>query len=167
MKKVLLIALVGILVAGVSNADAQVTKQQIVGTWSVLSVVANKADGDQFEVFGPHPQGQFTFTAGGNFSIHISRSGHLDADSHGRSSGAPPEENKDATVRYFSEYGTYTFSSDGSLLLHIIGSSVRNLDGTEQKRSVQITNDEMKWATPNLPIGNGNIVIRLKRAKKE
>src|SRR5216684_4310189 len=61
-------------------------------------------------------------------------------------------------------FGTYEISSDGSITLHIVGSTFPNWDGTKQKRLAAIKGDEMTWTNPTASVG-GSTVTTLKRAK--
>jgi len=137
--------------------------KDIVGTWSVLSVV-NEVDGKKADLFGPNPKGQFIFTAEGNFSINIIRSGRTKFASNNSKAGTA-EENKEAMSGTLSLFGTYTINLDGWQTLHIVGSSFPNWDGAEQKRLVRIKGDEMTYENPTAPTGSGHVVLTLRRAK--
>jgi hypothetical protein len=138
-------------------------EKDIAGTWLVLSVV-NEVDGKKVDLFGPYPQGQFIFTPDGYFSINIIRSGRTKFVSNNSTAGTT-EENKGAMAGTLSLFGTYSINSDGWQTLHIAGSSFPNWDATEQKRLVQIKDDEMTYENPTAPTGSGHVVLMLRRAK--
>jgi len=145
------------------GANAQVTKKQLVGKWSVVSVV-NEQDGKKWEPFGPHPLGQFIFTLDGNFSINLDTPGRPKFASNNRLTGTA-EENKAAMVGYQAQFGTYTIGPDGSITLHIVGSNFPNWDGVDLKgRTAQVKGDEMTWKNPGAAVGGSNVIM-LKRAK--
>src|SRR6266498_4437837 len=77
--------------------------------------------------------------------------------SNNRTTGTP-EENEAAVRGSNSSFGTYEISSDGSITLHIVGSTFPNWDGTKQKRLAAIKGDEITWTNPTPSIG-GNMVI--------
>lgn len=158
------LAVLAIVAFGVGAAGAQGVKDQLVGVWSIVTVVVEQPDGKKVEPFGPAPQGQFIFTADGHFSANIIRPGRPKFASNNRIAGTP-EENKEAVAGNISVFGTYTVGSDGSVTQHIVGSSFPNWDGTTQKRHARITGDEMTWTNPTPAIGAGNVVQILKRAK--
>jgi hypothetical protein len=160
--KMFLIALICVFVIG-DYAQAQNPRKQIVGTWSVVSVV-NESDGKKIDLYGPSPQGQFIFTADGHFSVNIMRPGRTKFASNNRTAGSP-EENKEAMAGYISNFGTYAITPDGTLTLHMIGSSFPNWDGAEQKRQIQIKGDEMTWGNMASSTGSGSVTIMLKRSK--
>ncbi len=133
--------------AGAQEMKEKTVKGQMFGVWAVVSVV-NEADGKKTEPYGANPKGQFIFTADGYFSINIIRPDRPKFVSNNRTTGTP-EENKAAMQRSNSSFGTYEISSDGSITLHIVGST---------------KGDEITWANPTPSIG-GNTVTTLQRAK--
>jgi hypothetical protein len=163
---ILLSVLIGIVFA-VGDAGAQEMKEktvkgQIFGVWTVVSVV-NEADGKKTQPYGAHPKGQFIFTADGYFSTNIVRPDRPKFVSNNRTTGTA-EENKTVVQGSNSSFGTYEINSDGSITLHIVGSTFPNWDGTKQKRLAAIKGDEITWTNPTASIG-GNTVIILQRAK--
>ena len=148
--------------AGAQEMKEKTVKGQIFGVWAVVSVV-NEADGKKTEPYGAHPKGQFIFTADGYFSTNIVRPDRPKLVSNNRTTGMP-EENKAAVQGSNSSFGTYEISSDGSITLHIVGSTFPNWDGTKQKRLASIKGDAITWTNPTPSIG-GNTVTMLQRAK--
>jgi len=148
--------------AGAQEMKEKTAKEQIVGTWWVVSAV-NEMDGKKTESFGSAPKGQFMFTADGHFSTNIIRPGRPKFASNNRMTGTP-EENKEAVAGNVSNFGSYAINSDGSITLEITGSSFPNRDGTKQKRLAEIKGDEMKWTNPTASMG-GTSVIMLQLAK--
>jgi len=123
----------------------------------------NEADGKKTEPYGANPKGQFIFTVDGFFSTNIIRPDRPKFVSNNRTTGTP-EENKTAVQGSNGSFGTYEISSDGSITLHIVGSTFPNWDGTKQKRLASIKGDEITWTNPTPSIG-GNTVTMLQRAK--
>ncbi len=161
-----LVILIGIIFTA-DSASAQEMKEktvkgQIFGVWAVASVV-NEEDGKKTEPYGANPKGQFIFTVDGYFSTNIIRADRPKFASNNRTTGTP-EENEAAVRGSNSSFGTYEISSDGSITLHIVGSTFPNWDGTKQKRLAAIKGDEITWTNPTPSIG-GNMVTTLQRAK--
>ena len=77
MKALWSIPIVATLTCGTLTAGAaEPLKQQLVGTWSVISFVnKNERTGKTTEVFGPDPKGYFMFDAADHFSINLMRPG--------------------------------------------------------------------------------------------
>jgi hypothetical protein len=138
-------------------------KEQLVGTWTLLSWEQKKADGAKVERYGTSPKGIAFFDPGGRYIITVMRSDRANYASNALWQGAP-EENKetaDGTITYF---GTYSVSeADSSIAIHIEGSSFPNWNGADQKRFVAIAGDQL-ILTVRLPAGDVVDVI-WKRAK--
>ena len=67
-----------LICAASSVGAAESLKQQLVGTWTVVSFLnENEKTGRKTEVkvFGSNPKGYFMFDAGGHFAINLIRAG--------------------------------------------------------------------------------------------
>ena len=164
-----LIAVVGAVlavgIAGSSPAQQNSLKQQIVGTWSYVSVEITKSDGSRVQTFGDKPNGVAVFERNGHFVIALTRSKLPKFASNNRLNGTA-EENQ-ATVRgSLTQFGTYTVNdADHSLMLHVTGSSYPNIVGTDRKFIITaITKTEMKWTIPAATSG-GTATTVLKRSE--
>ena len=114
-----------------------------------------RPDGSKFEALGPNPRGVFILDGGGHFVITIVGEGRRKFASNSRLQGTP-EENEAAVHGAIAYFGTYTVSEgDHTLNFHIDRCTFPNWDGTNQKRSVTITGDEMKY-TNAAASGGGN-----------
>jgi hypothetical protein len=162
MCKMLVMVLIGLVIAA-DYAQAQPLKKEIVGTWSIISVV-NTVDGKKIDLYGSNPQGLIIFTRDGHFSFSNMRPGRTKFASSNRMAGTP-EENKEALGGYLNDFGTYSIDADGMVTLHIVGCSFPNWDGTEQKRHITVKGDELKWENATPSTGSGYVVIMAKRAK--
>jgi len=163
-----LIGLVGAVftfgTAGSTPAQASSLKQQIVGTWTVVSIESVKSDGSRVEPFGDKPNGVAVFERNGHFVIALTRSGQAKYASNSRLTGTP-EENQ-ATVRgSLSQFGTYTVNAaDHSVTLHVVGSSYPNIVGVDRKFIIATaTKTDLKWTVPAATTG-GTVNTALKRA---
>ena len=121
----------------------QSLKDQLVGTWTLLSWEQKKGDGTKLERYGAAPKGIAFFDAGGRYIITVMRSDRAKYASHTLWQGTA-EENKetaDGTITYF---GTYSANeADSSIAIRVESSSFPNWDGTEQKRFVAIAGDQL------------------------
>jgi lipocalin-like protein len=150
------------LLAGAAVGQQNTLKEQIVGTWTVVSLI-NERNGKQIEPFGPNPKGYFMFDSSGHFSTHIIRSyrpkfAHRD--------NPTPMESKAVVEGTISAFGTYTVNeADHSVFMGIIGSSFPTWDNTYQKRFITITGGEMKYINPTPATGGGTAMVILKRAE--
>jgi hypothetical protein len=118
-------------------------KEQLVGTWTLLSWVQKKGDGTQVERYGTNPKGIAFFDSAGRYIITVMRSDRAGYASKAMWQGTPAEhrEAADGTITYFGTYSTS--DADSSIAIHIEGSSFPNWNGTEQKRFVSIAGERM------------------------
>jgi Lipocalin-like domain len=121
----------------------QSLKEQLIGTWTLLSFEQKKGDGTKVERYGTSPKGIAFFDEGGRYIITVMRSDRANYASNALWQGTP-EENKetaDGTITYF---GTYSISEpDSSIAIHVEGSSFPNWNGTDQKRFVAIAGEQL------------------------
>ena len=138
------------------------TAKDLVGTWTWVSVDNVRPDGTKVQLFGPNPKGLIIFDANGRFAYLLTRPSRPKFAANNRDQGTP-EENK-ATVQGSLGYsGTYSVS-DKTLIFKIEATTYPNAEGTEQKRSITLTGDELKWINPAPTVG-GTAHTVLKRVK--
>jgi hypothetical protein len=164
MKALLSIPIAAALTCGTLSAGAtESLKQQLVGTWSVISFVnENERTGTRVEIFGSTPGGYFMFDAAGHFSINLMRVGR---PKFGNRDFPTATESKAALEGIIVMFGDYKVNeSEHSISLHIIGGSFPTWDNTNQKRFIAITDDELTYKNPTPASGGGTAVVTLKRA---
>jgi len=146
-----------------SAGVAESLKQQLVGTWSVVSFVnENERTGKRTEVFGSDPKGYFMFDAAGHFSINLMRTGR---PKFGRRDFPTPNESKAALEGIVTMFGDYKVNeSEHSVSLHIIGGSFPAWDNSNQMRPIAINGDELTYKNPTPASGGGTAVVTLRRA---
>jgi hypothetical protein len=151
------------LLAAGALGQQQSLKEQLVGTWTIVSWEQKKSDGTKLQQFGAHPAGIAFFDAGGRYIISVMRSDRARYASNALWQGTA-EENKataDGTQTYF---GTYSISeADSSIAIHVEASSFPNWNGTDQKRIVAITGDQLTLTIR--PATGENVDVVWKRAK--
>jgi hypothetical protein len=141
----------------------QSLRDQLVGTWTLLSWEQKNSDGTKIERYGAAPKGIAFFDADGRYVITVMRPDRAKYASNALWQGTP-EENKetaDGTITYFGAYSAN--EADSSIAIHVEGSSFPNWNGTEQKRFVAIAGD-LLTLTVRPPAGELVDVI-WKRAK--
>jgi hypothetical protein len=148
-----------------SGAIAQGTlKDQIVGTWTYVSVDLVRPDGGRVPLFGPGPQGRASFDRDGRYILMTARAGQARFAATNRMEGTA-EENKAVVQGSIAHFGTYSVDeANKTLTFHIETSTFPNWNGTEQKRPFTIAGDELTWRTP-ASTGAGTAEVVLKRAK--
>ena len=136
--------------------------KDLVGTWEWVSVVNIRADGTKVQPYGPNPKGVVIFDNSGRFFFLQSRPGRPKFASNNRNEGTP-EENKATVQGSLAYFGTYSVS-EKTLIFKIEASSYPNAEGTEQKRVITLTGDQLRYTNPTPTIG-GTAEAVLKRVK--
>lgn len=145
------------------DACAQDVKEQLVGTWLLVSNYNERPDGTRFEPLGPNPIGMLIFDASGHMSSQQMRPGLPKFVSNNRQEGTP-EENKAVAQGVLCFFGTYSVSeADHMLNFHIESSTFPNWNGTDQKRAFTVTKDELTYTSPGSSGGTAHAIW--KRAK--
>jgi hypothetical protein len=161
-------AMVALLFLGVAPQTlAQSTQDQLVGTWTLASIYIEAPDGSRFNPFGANPTGILIMDGNGHISVQLIGSFLPKFASKNRLDGTP-EENKAVVQRTLCYFGTYSVNdADRTVNIHIEGSSYPNWSGTDQKRFVTLTGDEMNWTNPTTTIGEAGFTghTAWKRAK--
>lgn len=140
-------------------------KDQLVGTWTLVSWDQTLPDGSKVDSFGPNPKGINIFDANGHFILMIARSDLPKIASSDRTK-ATPEEAKAILGGSIAYFGTYTVNeAEKTAVLRLDSTTFPNQLGTEQKRVIKsITADEMTYNNPVATSG-GQILLSWKRAK--
>jgi Lipocalin-like domain len=152
-----------LLLGSALAAQAQALKQQLVGTWIVVSSSTKLPDGSP--AWGSNPKGLVIFTENGHYSSQLMRSDRPKFASNNRTTGTP-EENKAAVQGAISSFGTYSVDeANKTFTIRYQASSYPNLEGTEQTRPFTIAGDELKVTNPAPSAGGPPSQIVYKRAK--
>ena len=144
-------------------AQQKSLKDQLVGTWTVVSSTTKLPDGSL--AWGANPKGLYIFTDNGRYSSHLLRSDRPKFASNNRATGTP-EENKAAVLGNSSNFGTYSLNeANKTLTIRFEGSSFPNSEGTEQTRPFTISGDDLTMTNPAPSVGGSASQLVLKRAK--
>jgi hypothetical protein len=145
------------LSATASLAQQKSLKEQLVGTWTLVSSDQVRPDGSKLQQFGANPKGINVFDTNGHFFLIIASSGSLmiaSADNPKNVSIDPSKTNSEEfgglNVESIAYYGTYTVNeAEKVAILHIDASTFPNQVGTDQKRTItSLTANELKYSTP-------------------
>jgi hypothetical protein len=144
------------LSATASLAQQKSLKEQLVGTWTLVSSDHVRPDGSKLQQFGANPKGINVFDTNGHFFLIIASSGSLmivSADNPKIVSIDPSKTNFEEfgglNVESIAYYGTYTVNeAEKVAILHIDASTFPNQVGTDQKRTItSLTANELKYST--------------------
>jgi Lipocalin-like domain len=155
------LALLSLGVAVPGAAFAQ-TAKDLVGSWSMLSNETTRPDGTKVPTWGANPKGSLILGSDGRFLVVVTRADLPKFASGSRVQGTP-EENKAVVLGSIAFFGTYSVA-DNVMTLKVEASSFPNWTGTDQKRPLTITGDEMKW-TVAAGSGGGTVDLVWKRIR--
>ncbi len=146
------------LSASDSLAQQKPLKDQLVGTWTLVSSDQVRPDGSKSNQFGANPKGINVFDTNGRFFLMVASPGFLviaSADnskiaSKDPSSKTNSEEVGGLIVESIAYYGTYTVNEAEKVVIHHLeASTFPNQVGTDQKRTITfLTPDELKYSHP-------------------
>jgi hypothetical protein len=155
------------LPAGDALAQQKSLKDQIVGTWTLVSNYVEFQDGRREEPFGGDQKGFASFDTNGRFSWLIMGAARKKFAANNRLEGTP-EENKAAVAGTVAYWGTYAVDdAKGTITYNIERSMYPNWDGTARTASVTIAGNELKQVSAPIPSSRGTYVPNLvwQRAK--
>lgn len=152
MNKTFLAVALCLVLSGVAFAQHQQksAKEQIVGAWTLVSVVSEMDDGKKGEPFGPSPKGVIVFSNDGHFSLFQSRAEIPKIAANDRSK-ATPEEAQTIVASSIAYYGTYSIDESSKVMsANIAASTYANVAAIpNQKRTITLlTADELKFDNP-------------------
>ncbi|MGI9078682.1 MAG: lipocalin-like domain-containing protein [Gemmatimonadaceae bacterium] len=115
---------------------------QLVGVWRVVSYCRTDSAGRFFEPFGPSPAGYFVYAPTGQLSIQVTRTPALAPFAAG--DDAPTDAERRALLgAYFGYFGTYTITTDSTVVHHVEGGTIPSYIGTNQFRRYRIAGDTL------------------------
>jgi Lipocalin-like domain len=136
------------LSAGDAGAQQKSLKQQLTGTWILVSVDNTAPDGKKQQLFGPNPKGIQILDASGRYAQIIVHPDRPKFKVNNRLKGTP-EENMAAVHGTTATFGTWTVDeASKTVTVHYEGSMFPNQAGTDAKRTVSVTGDELKVSNP-------------------
>jgi len=154
-----------IVLVGDALAQQKTLKEQLVGTWTLVSSDIVAPDGTRRTSFGPNPKGILIIDANGRYAQIMLDPNRPKFKGRGRLDGTP-EENKAVVQGTSAQFGTWSVNeADKTLIYHTEFHIWPNDDGKELKRSITLTGDELKVFNPTPAGGSGISELLWKRAK--
>ena len=143
-----LLCLAASLSASDSLAQQKSLKEQLVGTWTLVSSDQVLPDGRKLKQFGTNPKGINVFDTNGRFFLMIASADNSQIAS--RDTSKTNTEDAGLIVESIAYYGTYTVNeAERVAILHLEASTFPNQIGTDQNRSIiSLTADELKYSYP-------------------
>jgi hypothetical protein len=150
------------LTAGGANAEG--VKDQLVGSWELVSLVAQTGD-KKVDVFGPNPIGRMMLDASGRFATITMRPGLPQFASGNRMKGTA-EEHAAVVQGSNAFFGTYTVNeADKTIVFRVEFGTYPNWNSEVQKRVFTLSGDELSYVNPTTTIAATKALVVWKRAK--
>ena|SRR5579872_1159706 len=121
-------------------------KQQLVGTWTLVSIIATDKAGNKSDRRGPNPKGLLIFEPTGYYSILTARASIPNFTVDNVTQGTP-EEYKAAMLGMIANVGKWSVDETTKVITtYVEAGSFPNLNGHTQTRVISsLTADELKY----------------------
>jgi lipocalin-like protein len=152
------------LLPGSAVSQQKPLKEQLVGSWAIVSNDNVAPDGTKRQLFGPNPRGIMILDANGRYALITVNPARPKFKGKTRLDGTP-EENKAAIAGTVASFGTWSVDeATSTLITRVEGNLFPNDEGQEQRRLVTLAGDELKQVNLN-PGSGGRAEIVFRRTK--
>ncbi len=153
-----------LLVTGNAIAQQKTLKEQLVGTWILVSNDNVAPNGEKHQLFGANPKGITIYDENGWYAQIQINPDRPKFKGKTRLDGTA-EENKAVVRATAVHFGTWSVNeADKTLTVHQEANIFPNDDGLVSKRTITLMGDELKSTNPN-PSSGGTAVVVWRRAK--
>ena len=124
----------------------------IVGAWRLITFEFRKVDGNVIYPFGEQARGSIIYTESGRYSAQLMRIDRPTFASGDQMKGTVEEieANYKGCISYF---GTYEINLQDSLIIHHVeGSIFPNMEGRDQERFFELSENRLKLRTPPIKL---------------
>jgi hypothetical protein len=143
------ITALGLMVLPSSIAAQGTLRQQLVGTWMIVSYELTVANGTKQQPYGADPAGILILDAGGRYAVMEGKRDRPKLKSANRSE-ITAQEFGAAALDFAANYGTWSVNeADKTLSRKVEGALNPNNVGNEVKSTVSLTGDELKLTNTN------------------
>ena len=145
-------------------AQQKSLKEQLTGTWTIVSNDNTASNGTKRQPFGANPKGYMVLSPEGRYVQILTNLDRPKFKVNSRLEGTQ-EENTAAVHATTATFGTWSIDEGSKILLiRNEGGMYPNQVGTELKRTVSVTGDELKVSNPT-PGSGGTANSVFKRTK--
>jgi hypothetical protein len=138
--------------------DGKSLREQVVGTWSLVSLTVNQPD-KKVELFGENPRGIQIMDPSGRFVNFITRSSLPLYAGNNRMQGTA-EEYTAIGKGSNAIYGTYEVDEESqTVTFNVEVSTFPNWEGERQRRESEIDGDIWRYTNPMTTIGEGYVEV--------
>src|SRR5215813_1552598 len=134
------------LPAADTAAQQKTLKDQLAGSWTLVSIEVTPPTGTKREEFGANPKGILILDAGGRYANVIMRPDRpkFKASDNLRQD-VPAAELGEAARAFAANFGAWSVNeADKTLIRRLEGALFPNAEGLETKASVSLAGDELK-----------------------
>ncbi|MFI5137355.1 MAG: lipocalin-like domain-containing protein [Sphingobacteriales bacterium] len=165
MRKIIVLLLVLITATAAYSqqqmAQKKSLKEQLQGTWLLVSVDNIYPDSSRVHPYGDNPQGMLIFDDKGNYALQILKAVRAKIAS-GDKNKSTPEENAALVQGSNSHFGKYAVDEASHTITFTIEHAFfPNWEGTEQKRQYTYTGDEIKYVVTHTTQGGQSVVAEV------
>lgn len=124
----------------------------IAGAWRLVTFEFRKEDGNIIYPFGEQARGSIIYTESGRYSAQLMRIDRLKFSSGDQMKGTAKEieANYKGCISYF---GTYEIKPQDSLIIHHVeGSIFPNMEGRDQERFFELSENRLQLRTPSIKL---------------
>ena len=121
-------------------ANGQQAGRRLIGTWRLVEFCNVDHPGDTTFSLGRRPIGYFMYDAAGNVSIQAMRAAPFVAFTR---DSVPLSGMAELRTSYFGYFGTYTVTSDSTVVHHVRGGTIPSYVGTDQRRNFRFRGDTL------------------------
>lgn len=122
--------IISLLVSCTSVASRAPATSPLIGTWRVVKFCdVDSVAGDTYPL-GDHPRGIFVYSVNGQLSLQVMLAPNESAGRNAVPVGS--------LANYFGYFGTYTVTSDTTVIHHVLGGTIPRYVGTDQPRQFRI-----------------------------
>ena len=131
---------------GIAVAQQTSLKEQLAGTWILVSTQTTAANGSKRYPYGVNPKGILILDASGRYAVVQGRPDRPKLKSALRLE-ATKEEFGAAAMDFAANFGTWSVNeADKVLIRRFEGALVPNNEGTEAKASISLAGDQLRFA---------------------
>jgi Lipocalin-like domain len=145
------IAALTLAMAGSAAAQQKTLKEQLVGSWTLVSTEATYPTGLKRQNYGANPIGILIFDAGGRYAMMQSRPDRPKFKTTGNVRfDTPAAEFGEAAREFLANFGTWSVNEgDKTLIRRYESALIPNLERQETKAAVSLAGDELKLFVTN------------------
>ena len=130
----------------------------VVGAWRLITFEFRKADGNIIYPFGEQARGSIIYTESGRYSAQLMRIDRPKFASGDQMKGTA-EEIEANYIGCISYFGTYEINLQDSLIIHHVeGSIFPNMEGRDQERFFELSENRLQLRTPPIKLAGEKAV---------